>query len=847
MRVLRDDYGCAGWRGEMAHRIQEFDWSTTSLGQIDRWSSSLRAAVQMLLASPVPLVILWGRAGHMIYNDSYSVFAGGRHPFLLGSPVEDGWPEVAAFNRNVVDTCLAGGTLSYRDKELVLFRNGVAEDVWMDLYYSPVVEDDGSPAGVIAIVIETTERVRGERRRQEAETAFRATNERLQLALNSGAVLGSFVWDIKANLLTGDERFARTFSYPAELFERGLPLAAATEIIHPDDIEHVNGQIARTLADGVPYNAEYRIRRPEDGQYRWILASGRCDFDGDGEPTRFPGVLVDIHERKVAEEGLIQLTRNLEQRVTDAVAERIELEEQLRQSQKMEAIGKLTGGVAHDFNNVLQVLRGNLELLEARHARDEWTRERLDKAVDAVERGATLAAQLLAFGRRQALQPLVVNLAGLLRNMDDLLRRALGETIAVETIVSGGLWNTQVDPHQLENVILNLAINGRDAMKNGGKLTLELANAMLDDQYVATLTDVAPGQYVMLAVTDTGTGMPAQVAAQAFEPFFTTKPEGEGTGLGLSMAYGFIKQSGGHIKLYSEIGHGTTVKIYLPRSMEAAVEPAARHGAVLVGGNETILVVEDDPKVQSTVVDTLSELGYGVLKADDAQSALTIIHSGVHIDLLFTDVVMPGPMRSPEMARRAVAILPHLRVLFTSGYTQNAIVHGGRLDPGVELLSKPYSREQLAYKIRQMLKGATGPVNVRRKDTVAEAQPVTVPSATSLRILVVEDHDDSREAICEVLTMLGHRPHGVGSGEEALANLGAQTFEVLLTDISLPGMSGIELAHKATDVTPALRCVFASGRDLPHDANFPFEWLALRKPYTGEQIQAILFKLCSRG
>ena len=291
----------------------------------------------------------------------------------------------------------------------------------------------------------------------------------------------------------------------------------------------------------------------------------------------------------------------------------------------MEAIGRLTGGVAHDFNNVLQVLRGNLELLQGRWAYDGWSMDRLSNSINAVERGAKLAAQLLAFGRRQTLRPAAVNLATMVRSMDELLRRALGETIEVETVVSGGLWNAFVDSHQLENVLLNLAINARDAMPDGGKLTLELANAMLDDHYVRGLSDVQAGQYVMLGVTDTGSGMAPDVLEHAFDPFFTTKPQGGGTGLGLSMAYGFVKQSGGHIRLYSEEGLGTTVRVYLPRSMAHAIEPVARRNAPLVGGSETVLAVEDDLKVQATVIDMLSGLGYNVLKANDAEQALIVL------------------------------------------------------------------------------------------------------------------------------------------------------------------------------------------------------------------------------
>ncbi|MGP8436377.1 PAS domain S-box protein [Paraburkholderia fungorum] len=566
---------------------------------------------------------------------------------------------------------------------------------------------------------------------------------------------------------------------------------------------------------------------------------GRFEAEGwrvrkDG--TRFwAHVVIDaIHNDDGTLAGFAKITRDITERM-EANRALEETRTALFQSQKMEAIGKLTGGVAHDFNNVLQVLRGNLELLENRHAGDRWTRDRLDKAIDAVERGAKLASQLLAFGRRQPLRPVVINLAPAIRGMDDLLRRALGETIEVETVVAGGLWNTIVDIHQLENVILNLAINARDAMPDGGKLTMELANAMLDDQYVAGLPDVPAGQYVMLAVTDTGTGMPANVLERAFDPFFTTKPEGAGTGLGLSMAYGFVKQSGGHTRIYSELGHGTTVKIYLPRSTEAAMEPPARPSVRLLGGTETILVVEDDLKVQSTVVDTLSGLGYSVLKADCAEEALTVIRSGVHIDLLFTDVVMPGAVRSPDMAAQAVQLLPRLKVLFTSGYTQNAIIHGGRLDPGVELLSKPYTREQLAYKIRQLLGGAGAPLESEGA-TLSEAGCGT----TGLRVLLVDDDPALLEATSELAKILGHDPAATGSPEEALRWLREEEFDVLLADLVIPGMSGIELAEQAIQIRPALRIVFASGNEMSNVPALKFRWKALRKPYTLEELDKVL-------
>uniref|UniRef100_UPI0021823339 hybrid sensor histidine kinase/response regulator n=1 Tax=Pseudomonas chlororaphis TaxID=587753 RepID=UPI0021823339 len=540
MSFLSDPHGCQGWRGEMAGRIQAFDWSVTELGALEQWSSSLCSAVQLLLASPVPLVMLWGRSGYMIYNDAYAEFAGGRHPYLLGRQVELGWPEVADFNRHVLDTCLAGGTLSYRNKELVLLRNGQPEHVWMDLYYSPVAGDDQAPAGVMAIVVETTAHVLSEQRRQEVENAYRAENERVQLALNAGALLGSFVWDIKADRLSGDERFARTFSYPLEQPLDDLSMAVADSRVHPEDLTRIKEQAAYSVKKGVPYNAEYRIRR-EDGSYLWVMGCGRCEFDDAGQALRFPGVLIDIHERKMAEESLLQLTRNLEQRVAEEVNARVSAEEQLRQVQKLEAIGGMTGGVAHDFNNLLQVIAGNLHLL-ARHEPDNANvQRRVGAAITAVERGAKLSAQLLAFARRQPLSPEVYNPRRIPDSLSELLQRALGETIDIDVQLPAKPWCIKVDRSQLENALLNLAINARDAMKGEGTIGIRGENLVLDRGFCAG-KGISAGDYLCLSVADTGDGMPPEVLKQAFEPFFTTKRDGQGTGLGLSMVFGFVKQ-----------------------------------------------------------------------------------------------------------------------------------------------------------------------------------------------------------------------------------------------------------------------------------------------------------------
>lgn len=703
MSFLSDDHGCAGWRGEMAERIRALDWSTTGLGPLQQWSPALRHSVQFLLASPMPLVMLWGRDGYMIYNDAYAVFAGGRHPYLLGTAVELGWPEVAEFNRHVVDTCLAGGTLSYSNKELVLLRDGQPETVWLDLHYSPCPGDDGAPAGVMAVVIETTNHIISEQRRVAAENAFRIANERLQLALNSGALLGAFVWDIPSNRLSGDERFARTFSFPQGQMPEGRPIEEATRIIHPDDLEYVNQQIALAIANGSHYHAEYRIRRP-DGHWLWVLASGRCEFDAAGQPLRFPGVLIDIHERKIAEEALLSLSRTLEQRVIDEVQARAAMEEQLRQSQKLEAIGALTGGVAHDFNNLLQVVASNLHLLARHEQNNPRVQARVTSALGAVDRGARLSAQLLAFARRQPLSPAVYNVRHIYEGLGDLLQRALGESISVDVQMPEDPWNLRVDRNQLENAILNLAINARDAMDGEGTLRITGANRHLDAEFCAD-KELVPGDYVLLALADSGRGMSAEVLRRAFEPFFTTKAVGQGTGLGLSMVFGFVKQSGGYMTISSQPGLGTTVHLLFARCHDGVDPPQGIELAdgEPVRGYETVLVVEDDPGVRQTAIELLRLLGYQVEAASNGDEAMARLREGLAVDLIFSDVVMPGRIKSADLAAWARQRQPPIPVLFASGYTREVITRNNELHAGTYLLSKPYSPQELGSMLRTVL------------------------------------------------------------------------------------------------------------------------------------------------
>ncbi|MBZ9678379.1 CHASE3 domain-containing protein [Mesorhizobium sp. ES1-1] len=391
--------------------------------------------------------------------------------------------------------------------------------------------------------------------------------------------------------------------------------------------------------------------------------------------------------------------------LTNEIATREQAESQIRQMQKMEAVGQLTGGIAHDFNNMLAVIISAMNLAQRKLARGEHDIEKfIEAATDAATRAANLTARLLAFSRQQPLAPQIVDTNRLVTGMSDLLRRALGEAIRIETVLAGGLWKTHVDPSQIENAILNLAVNARDAMGDDGKLTIETANSHLDDNYAATHPEVTAGQYVMIAVSDTGVGMPPDVMARAFEPFFTTKPVNKGTGLGLSQVFGFVKQSGGHVKIYSEPGEGTTIKIYLPRffGSEDTVAPSGRGEKAATPVTEMILVVEDDPSVRASTTDALSELGYTVINAADGHEALQKLAQNPSVALLFTDIVMPV-MNGRKLAQEALQRVPHLKVIFTTGFTRNAVVHNGVLDHDVHFLAKPFTIEQLAAKLREVL------------------------------------------------------------------------------------------------------------------------------------------------
>ena len=486
--------------------------------------------------------------------------------------------------------------------------------------------------------------------------------------------------------------------------------------------------LAGLVLAGLTAVAVLLLGRRFDGAFRALMGAAR-DL-GAGRPVAPPAVRIkEMHsigeEIATASQRLAQraaeveearrdLERKVEERTSELVAEmkrREASERQMQQIQKIDSVGRLTGGIAHDFNNMLAIVLGSLELAEKRLARgDAGIARYLENAQAGAQRAAALTRRLLAFSRQQALEPQVVDCNRLVSETSELLRRTIPENIAIETVLAGGLWRTHIDPGQLENALVNLASNARDAMPDGGRMTIETANAHIDDAYAALHPDARPGQYVLIAVTDTGGGMDPSILERAFEPFVTTKPVGQGTGLGLSQVHGFIRQSGGHVRLYSEPGHGVSVKLYLPR-WYGADEPASAGPTAAAPerppADELILVVEDEANVRLTTVEMLETLGYRVQSAASGEEALELLPKLDELALLMTDIVMPG-INGRQLAERATATRPGLKVLFTTGYTRNAVVHNGIVDPGVQLIAKPFTLDALSQKVAQLLRPAAG-------------------------------------------------------------------------------------------------------------------------------------------
>ncbi len=533
------------------------------------------------------------------------------------------------------------------------------------------------------------------RRSSDAEARQRTLALQLRTSLDSLSQ-GVAVFGPNHALRHWNDCFAVLLGLPRALVRPGTPYAALAEHTAAE-------QAGPTQAGPAQAGPAQAGGAAPDAGFLETEAQIRHGRHEPGLPVVFERTRADGRQLEVRRTGLpdggFVLT------ITD-MTRRAQAEAVLREAQKMQAIGQLTGGIAHDFNNLLTVILGNLEFASARLASEPALQTRIERATWAAQRGATLTGQLLSFARRQPLAPRPIDLAGAMPELVPLLRRTLGEHIDIRYVETAGLWPALADAAQLESAVLNLALNARDAMPGGGRLTIELANKVIDEDYARAHAEVAAGDYAMLAVSDTGCGMTPDVVARVFEPFFTTKPDGRGTGLGLAMVFGFVKQSGGHVKIYSEPGEGTTVRLYLPRPTGGArpAPVAARAPVELPRGSASVLVVEDEPAVREIACAILGDLGYRVLEAADGEEALRVF--GAHaaaVDLLLTDVVLPGPLRGRELAERLAAVRPEIRVLFMSGYTENSIVHHGRLDDGVQLIAKPFKREQLARKVAEVL------------------------------------------------------------------------------------------------------------------------------------------------
>ncbi|AVO59754.1 PAS domain-containing sensor histidine kinase [Pseudomonas chlororaphis] len=828
--------------------IARLDWAATPLGAVDHWPQSLRTAVDIVIHSPMPMLLLWGAQLTQIYNDGFALLAGNKHPGAFGQSAHLTWPELKDFAAPIYSAVLQGQVRTFSEKPFTLQRHGRESEVWLDLTYSPIRDESGEVAGILVTSIETNERRRIalelEQRSAASLKAQHETEERLQLALAATDAVGTWDWDIGDDRFIADAHFAQLHSIDPALAGQ-LPISEYLKGVHPEDRGMVARSIKHCITHGTEYAEEYRLQQP-DGQIRWVFARGRCYKDHHGRPVRFLGAALDLTDRKQMEQALRQsqtelqliinampvligyvdheerfrlnnsayldwygltpqelygrtirevigdalyatradkiaaalagkpcsfeaktphrdgrtrhalmkylprygadgaingfyifvideterrqteealrhLNETLEERVaerTQALAaanqrlqsemfERERAENALRHAQKMEAVGQLTGGIAHDFNNMLTGIIGSLELMQ-RYIDDNRSAEIgrfTEAAMSSAKRAAALTHRLLAFSRRQSLDRRPLEPNQLVRSLHDLFNHTKGEHIELQMNLGDNVWSINSDASQLENALLNLVINARDAMPDGGVLTIETANSYLNGSDLGTLEPVKAGDYVMLGVSDNGAGMTPRVLAKAFDPFFTTKPIGQGTGLGLSMIYGFAQQSGGHLTITSEPGQGTCVRLYLPR-LHSAVQadspaPASVEAPYAVAG-ESVMLVEDDPAVRMLVLNVLRELGYTAFEAEDAKSALPLLESERRVDLLVTDVGLPG-MNGRQLAEIARQQRPQLKVLFMTGYAEKAAERQGFLDAGMDLIAKPFSIEALAQKIRQMI------------------------------------------------------------------------------------------------------------------------------------------------
>ncbi|MBP1207666.1 PAS domain S-box-containing protein [Duganella sp. 1411] len=668
--------------GEMGARMRAHDWSTSCLGDPHTWPQSLRSVVSACLNSPILGTILWGPEMCMLYNDAYIPSMADRHPAALGKPVAEvwgsAWEQVAPQFHQAMAT---GIGFSSSNVELMILRHGHLEQTIWNFSAAPIVGEDGKIAGLFNQGIEITEQVRRERAIHQAQQTLERTVDETTRDRNR-------LWELSTDIMLrcGFDGRIKTVN-PAWKDVLGwdnddLVGANLMELLHPDDIDRTIAGV-QELADG-GYHTRFDNRyRHKDGSYRWISWSTQADAD-----------------------SIYAVGRDFTSERENAEALR-SAEDALRQAQKMEAVGQLTGGLAHDFNNLLAGVNGSLELMKLRAAQGRFgdIARYIETASDAAKRAAALTHRLLAFSRQQTLDPKPTDVNRLVLGMEELLRRTVGPAVAIEVIGARDLWTALVDASQLENSLLNLCINARDAMPGGGHIRIATANQQLS-QRAAAAQQMPEGEYLSLSVTDSGTGIAPEVMSRVFEPFFTTKQPGEGTGLGLSMVYGFAKQSGGLVRIYSEVGRGTTVCIYLPRH-HGVPEPAPASAQPQLptahANHATVLVVDDEPSVRLLIVDILQDMGYDVIEAADSAAGLALLQSDTHVDLLISDVGLPGGMNGRQMAEAGRVNRPQLRVLFLTGYAQTAVFGGGQLDEGVEVMTKPFNIDALCERVTKML------------------------------------------------------------------------------------------------------------------------------------------------
>jgi PAS domain S-box-containing protein len=648
----------------------------------------VRQLREMFVQSPSFSALLRGPEHRFVLtNPAFEQLIGHRN--VIGLAAREALPELERQGfTDLLDSVFATGEAFVgRDVKIALRRSAEApaEMRYLDFVYQPIKDESGNVTSIFVEGVDITDRHASEEALRNSEARLRELNVDLERQVIERAQARGLTWNLSPDLL-GALNSQGYFETANPAWESVLGWTEAEvvsmsifELLHPDDLEHTRAGFELTQV-GQPALRFANRYRCKDGSYRWISWIG------------------------IPEDGYVYCTGR------DVTAERaaeVELaaaQEALRQSQKMETIGQLTGGIAHDFNNLLTGIIGSLDIVRRRMAAgrlDEVPRF-MDAATAAAQRAGALTLRLLAFARRQSLDIRPNDINRLVANMEDLLHRTLGEHVELKCSLAANLWPAFTDANQLESAVLNLAINARDAMPDGGRLTIETANLQLDAAYTSGQDDVDAGDYVMIGVSDTGFGMAAEVVAKAIDPFFTTKPVGEGTGLGLSMVYGFAKQTRGHLRIYSEVGHGTTVKLYLPRALQDAVVTEKRAEQAPRGQGETILVVEDDATVRLILADVLEELGYNVVLASDARPAIPILQSDRRIDLMVSDVMLPH-INGRKLAEIARASRPHLKVLFVTGYAEYATFRGEFLDPGMDMLTKPFALDDLGAKVRAMI------------------------------------------------------------------------------------------------------------------------------------------------